>query len=92
MARCMNVVAKATKIEQTCREICQNKQIMVCTLFYFCQNKHEDLAKQCLLTFHQCCKQVDFREICFDKLQFSDKTFDGYVKFSTERYEQFLEK
>lgn len=25
LSRCMNVVAKATKIEQTCREICENK-------------------------------------------------------------------
>jgi len=65
---------------------------MTLTLLYYCQSEDDDLSKQCLLAFHNCCKRTDFRDTILDKLKMDPATFNGYVKFSLERYDKYEEK
>jgi hypothetical protein len=86
IARTMNVLAKVTKVDSACVEIVNSKSLIVTIQLYYRQTESDDLSKQCLLAFHQCCRRPDFKEVCFDKHKLTASTFDGFVKQSIVRY------
>lgn len=92
IARTMNVLAKVTKVESACTEIINNKSLLVSIQLYYVQTESDDLSKQCLLAFHQCCRRPELRELCFDKHKLPASTFDGFVKHSIKRYETTVSK
>jgi len=88
----MNILAKVTKVESACSEIINNKSLLVTMQLYYVQTESDDLSKQCLLAFHQCCRRPELREVCYDKHKLTAITFDGFVKHSILRYETTVSK
>ena len=76
----MNILAKVSKVETCCKEIVNSKTIIMTCLVYYGNDFSEDLAKQCLLTFHSLCKQNEFRETCFNVHKYPVTLFDTFVR------------
>jgi hypothetical protein len=92
LSRIMNIVAKVAKVESACIEIMNSKTLVVTCLMYYANSEHEDLAKQCLLTFHQLCRrEKEFRDICFETHKYPAVTFDPFVKRSIILYESIVD-
>ena len=89
--RCMNIIAKVAKIEKSSTEIMDSKSLIITCILYFGNTEQEDLAKQCLLTFHQLCKRAEFKDICFNTHKFPAVTFDPFVKRSITQYNSIVE-
>jgi hypothetical protein len=91
LSRIMNIVAKVAKVESACIEIMNSKTLVVTCLMYYANQEHEDLAKQCLLTFHQLCRrEKEFRDICMETHKYPAVTFDPFVKRSITLYESIV--
>jgi hypothetical protein len=64
-----------------------SKTLLINIMLYYNQTEIDDLSKQCLLAFHQCCKRPDFRELCYETHKFPPSTFDAFVKNSIKKWE-----
>lgn len=92
ICRAMNLVAKVAKVDASCKEIMNSKTILITCLLYYSSQESDDLAKQCLLTMHSCCKQETFKDICFNTHKLPQTTFDSFVKNSITKYEAIVAK
>lgn len=92
MNRSMNIIAKVSKVESACREIMKSKTIIITCLMNYANTEVEDLAKQCLLAFHQCCRSAEFRDICFNEHKYPASTFDAFVKQSIQKYNAIVQQ